>query len=124
MITLGKAGIIVNPEKFQFAKKCVEFAGFLVSENEIEPLPKYLDAISNFHTQKNVTDIRSWFGLANQVSNYAQLRDLMMPFKPFLSPCVAFSWIPELENKFKESREAIVAAIRKGVEIFDIAKRT
>ena len=32
-----ETGIIVNPTKFQFAKKCVEFVGFRVSENEIEP---------------------------------------------------------------------------------------
>lgn len=30
---VGKAGIILNPEKFQFAQKTVDFAGFRLSEN-------------------------------------------------------------------------------------------
>ena len=35
----GKAGIVLNPEKFQFAERAIEFAGFHVSESSIEPLP-------------------------------------------------------------------------------------
>ena len=86
LISLGEAGAVVNPEKFQFAQQTVEFAGFRITPSSTEPLSKYLDAIRNFPTHKSTSDIRSWFGLVNQVSNYAQLRDLMAPFKPFLSP--------------------------------------
>ena len=124
LITLAKAGTVLNPAKFQFAEKKVEFAGFRVSETSIEPLPKYLDTICEFPTPKNITDIRSWFGLVNQVSNYAQLRDLMAPFKPFLSPRQPFPWSTEMDVAFKLSKEAIVSAICKGVEIFDATKRT
>ena len=76
---------MLNPDKFQFAEKSVDFAGFRVSDSTIEPLPKYLDAIKDFPSPTSTTDIRSWFGLVNQVSNYAQLRDSMAPFKPSLS---------------------------------------
>ena len=37
----------------------------------------YIDVIKEFPTPENIVDIRSWFGLVNQVSHYAQLRDLM-----------------------------------------------
>lgn len=122
--TLGEAGIVLNPDKFQFCRKSVEFAGFRVGESAIEPLPKYLDAIRDFPTPKNITDIRSWFGLVNQVANYAQLRDTMAPFRPFLSPKNTFLWSEELDEAFKRSKEAIVLAIIKGVEIFDLTKKT
>ena len=56
---LGEAGIILNPDKFQFASKVVEFAGFCITESDIEPLPKYPDAIRNFPTPKNISDIRA-----------------------------------------------------------------
>jgi hypothetical protein len=107
---------VLNPDKFQFAEKSVDFAGFRVSDTTIEPLPKYLDAIRDFPTPDSTTDIRSWFGLVNQVTNYAQLRDTMAPFKPFLSPRCKFSWSPELEEAFQTSKQAIVEAIREGVE--------
>ena len=74
---LTQAGIVLNPDKFQFAERTVDFAGFRVSDRAIEPLPKYLDAIRDFPSLTNSLDIRSWFGLVNQVSNYAQLRDIM-----------------------------------------------
>ena len=37
-----------NSEKFQFAERSIDFAGFRVSDSTIEPLPKYLDAIRDF----------------------------------------------------------------------------
>ena len=121
---IGQAGIILNPEKFQFAQRDVEFAGFRISDASIEPLPKYLDAIRDFPTPTCTTDIRSWFGLVNQVTNYAQLRDTMAPFKPFLSPKCPFTWSQDLDDSFQSSKTAIVDAIRSSVEIFDITKRT
>ena len=121
---IGQAGIVLNPDKFQFAQKAVDFAGFRISDSTIEPLPKYINAIRDFPTPTCTTDIRSWFGLVNQVSNYAQLRDIMSPFKPFLSPRCKFSWSDELERAFTASKQAIIDAICRGVEIFDINKPT
>ena len=121
---VGQAGVVLNSAKFQFAERRVNFAGFRVSDETIEPLPKYLDAIRDFPQPASTTDIRSWFGLVNQVSNYAQLRDVMAPFKPFLSARCQFLWSPELEIAFQASKKAIVEAIRQGVEIFDLQRRT
>ena len=121
---VGQAGIVLNPDKFQFAEQTVDFAGFRISSSSIEPLPKYIDAIRDFPTPTSTTDVRSWFGLVNQVANYNQLRDLMAPFKPFLSPRYKFQWSNELEKAFQASKTMIIAAIREGVEIFDVHKRT
>ena len=120
----GRAGIVLNPTKFQFSERDVNFAGFRISDHTIEPLPKYLNAIREFPSPTSTTDIRSWFGLVNQVANYAQLRDTMAPFKPFLSPRCKFIWSPELESAFQASKDAIIDAIRHGVEIFDMQRRT
>ena len=73
---------------------------------------------------KSTTDIRSWFDLVNQVANYAQLRDIMAPFKPFLSPKQQFSWTEELNQAFAISKQSIIKEIRHGVEIFDPTKQT
>ena len=121
---VGRAGIVLNPENFQFAERSVDFAGFCTSESAVEPLPKYLNAIQNFPTPKNLTDVRSWFGLVNQVANYAQLRDMLAPFKPFLSPKRKFQWSDELDRAFIDSKTAITDPIRHGVEIFDPNRRT
>lgn len=121
---VGRAGIVLNPDKFQFAQREVDFAGFRVLEKAIQPLPKYLDAIKSFPTPKSTTDIRSWFGLVNQVANYAQLRDALARFRPFLSPRHKFFWTPDLDEAFNKSKQAIIDAICHGVEIFDPTKPT
>ena len=41
-----------------------DFSGFRVSDENIEPLSKYLDAIRDFPTPSSTTN-RSWFGLVN-----------------------------------------------------------
>ena len=63
-------------------------------------------------------------GIYQQVSNYAQLRDYMEPFRPFLSPRVQFQWSPELNLAFRNSKESIIQAINEGVTIFDPARKT
>ena len=70
---VGKNGIVLNGDKFQFCEKVVDFAGFRISDQKVEPLPKYLKAIETFPTPKNISDVRSWFGLVNQVAHYALL---------------------------------------------------
>ena len=68
-----------------------------------------MDAIRDFPTPTSTTDIRSWFGLVNQVAIYAQLRDIMAPFKPSLSPMCRFEWTPdELERAFQTYRESVM----------------
>ena len=115
---LGNNGIILNKDKFQFARRDVNFAGFHISENSIKPLQKFLSVIKEFPIPTKITDVRSWFGLVNQVSHY-KLSDIMGPFKPLLSPKMKFHWSDELYNAFSSSKEAVVRAIQHGVEIFD-----
>ena len=121
---MGKNGVIINPEKFQFCQREVDFAGFRIKETNIQPLPKYFEAITNYPTPKSTSDIRGWFGLVNQVAHYAQLRDQLEPFRHFLSEKVKFRWSDELNQAFEHSKRMIVEAIREGVEIFDPKKKT
>ena len=49
---LGRGGVILNREKFQFCQKSVDFAGFRVTSSEIKPLEKFIRAIKEFPTPK------------------------------------------------------------------------
>ena len=124
LILVGRAGVVLNPDKFQFAQRAVDSAGFRISNTTIEPLPEYLDAIRDFPTPTSTTDVRSWFGLVNQVTNYTQLRDIMRPFKSLLSPKTPFRWSMDLESAFQASKSSIIEAIRHGVQIFDLRRRS
>ena len=124
LILVGDSGVVLNPTKFQFCQKEVQFAGFKISDNKVEPLPEYLNAIKMFPRPKSCTDIRSWFGLVNQLSSYAKLTKIMEPFRPFLSPKIKFFWDGRLDQAFESSKDAIIRSIKKGVEIFEIDRLT
>ena len=54
---VGRNGIVLNPEKFQFAQKEIDFAGFRITESEIKPQEKYLKAIKEFPSPTCITDV-------------------------------------------------------------------
>ena len=122
--TLGASGVVLNPDKFKFAEKEVDFAGFHITEDSVGPMSKFFDAILNFPSLKSTTDVRSWFGLVNQMAHNSQLRDLLAPFKKFLSPKCKFEWTDEYDAIFQASKSAIVEAIQEGVRIFETGRRT
>ncbi|KAK7489601.1 hypothetical protein BaRGS_00019235 [Batillaria attramentaria] len=104
----GNNGIILNPSKFQFAKTTVEFAGFEITPTTVRPCARYLEAIQNFPTPRNITDVRSWFGLINQVSYAFASADRMLPFREALKPGTRFEWTDRLNHLFEESKALII----------------
>ena len=122
--TCGRNGITLNPRKFVFAANTVEFAGFEISLNSVRPCEKYFTAIRDFPTPKNITDIRSWFGLVNQVSYAFSTTDKMLPFRDLLKPGLKFKWDETLDQVFHTSKEHIISEICNGVQIFDKTKPT
>ncbi len=120
----GKHGITLNPDKFVFAQDTVEFAGFEITNDSVRPCRKYLQAILDFPTPKNITDMRSWFGLINQVSYAFSVATRMQAFRQLLKPGTPFRWDDHLENLFQESKAVIISEIEEGVRIFDKSKPT
>lgn len=112
-------GMVFNPEKFQFAKEEVEFAGFMITMSGIRPTDKYIDTILNFPTPRNISDARSWFGLINQVAYSFIKTNHMAPFRHLLSPSTTFTWTKELETAFQRSKQKIVELVKEGVAAFD-----
>ena len=104
----------------------MDFAGFSITMDTVRPCNKYpyLQATREFPTPRNITDIRSWFGLVNQVSYAFSMAERMLPFRELLNPGNSFAWNDALEDIFAESKEAIAAEVEEGVRIFDKARPT
>ena len=83
-----------------------------------------LRAITDFPTPKNITDVRSWFGLVNQVSYAFSMKETMLPFRELLKAKIPFVWSDELQEAFENSKLHIVKEIENGVKIFDKSKPT
>ena len=119
----GRNGITLNPEKFIFAQDVVEFE---ITNDTVCPCRRCLRAITEFPTPKNITDVRSWFGLFNQVAYAFSMAERMLPFGDLLKPATPFHWDDGLDQLFEESKTAITTEINiiNGAKIFDKTKPT
>ena len=120
----GKNGITLNPKKFVFCRTTVEFAGFNITPTTVQPCARQLEAILNFPKPQNITDIRSWFGLVNQVAYAFAAAPCMLPFRNLLKPGTPFQWSNELESAFEKSKAEIIKGLKTGVEIYDKRRPT
>ena len=118
----GHNGITFNLTKFVFTSDTVELAGFQITSDSVTPCPKYLQAILDFPRPKNITDIRSWFGLLNQVSYAFSMAQRMLPFRELLKPGTKFTSNENLYYLFEELKHVIVSETEEGIRIFDPLK--
>ena len=113
----GDNGVVFNKEKFQFGQKEVEFAGFELTQEGYRPVKKMLAAIEQFPTPKSITDVRSWFGLVNQLAYAFAQAPLMQPFRGLLSS-KSFYWDSSLDQLFQASKAKIIDLVHDGVNTF------
>ena len=117
-------GIVFNREKFKFGREVVEFAGFEVTMDGYRPAPRILAAIREFPTPTNITDIRSWFGLVNQVAYSFSQSHIMEPFRELLKKGRKFYWDDTLETRFQRSKDEVIQQSKAGVQAYDLRKPT
>ena len=103
-------GISLNRQKLQLAQPTVKFAGFILSQDGYRPDPQLTSAISLFPTLKNVSDLRSFFGLVNQVASFVDdVSELLMPLRPLLSSRNEFIWGEQHERAFEAAKAALTS---------------
>ena len=115
--------IALNPEKCKFSQTKVTFAGFTVSAEGYQVDHSITDAITEFPTPSNRTDLRSFFGLVNQLSSSTNaIASLLTPLRPLLSTKNDFLWSPDHQQAFKTIKNALTVA--PVLSYFDINKPT
>ena len=103
-------GISLNPDKFNFAKTEVPFAGFQLSPDGYCIHPDLTDAIRDFPPPDNITKLRSFVGLVNQLSSFtACIADILQPLRPLLSSKNTFLWLDVHQQAFLAVKAALVS---------------
>ena len=95
--------------------------GFRITMDSIKPNPEYL---LDTRLPKDITGVRSWFGLIQQVAYAFSDTEVMLPFRTLLKPTSEFLWTQELQDNFDKSKNKIVKAVENGVKIYDPNKVT
>ena len=77
---IQKSGVALNPEKCEFNKSSLTFLGHVVDKHGVHPDPQKTEAISNMKPPKNVTELRRFLGMVNQLGKISpQLAELTNP---------------------------------------------
>ncbi|XP_069994141.1 uncharacterized protein [Penaeus vannamei] len=64
-------GITLNKDKFMVAATNVSFCGYNISPEGIAADPEKVAAIRDYPTPSNITDLRSFMGLVNQLADFS-----------------------------------------------------
>ena len=67
---IQEAGLTLNKEKCVFSKKSIKFLGKLVDEQGIKPDPDKITAINNMLQPTNITELRRFLGMVNQLNKF------------------------------------------------------
>ena len=103
--------ITLNVNKFLFAKGVVDFVGYKVSRQGIEADPKKISAIRDFPVPTNVTELRSFFGLVNQLGQFStKVSCAAEPLRPLLKKDTIFQWLPAHHEAFDAVKSALCSS--------------
>ena len=119
MSLMGRNGIIQNPDKFQFGSKEVKWAGFTIGDDSVKPLPKHTATVRTYPTPVNITDLRSFMALLQQVAYCYAISPAVTPIRHLLRPSVQWKWTKDINDVFEQAKEVIAERVEEGVKLFD-----
>ena len=108
-----RSRIKLGRNKAVIAEPAVKFAGYVVDEAGLRPDPDRLQAIKAFPRPANKTDLRSFFGLAEQLAAFNMSKaGYLTPLRYLLQRGQPWEWTPECEAAFLKTRQEMSADAR------------
>jgi hypothetical protein len=98
-------------KKCEFWLDSVAFLGHVISKDGISVDPKKVEAVVEWNRPNNVTEIRSFLGLAGYYRRFVEgFSRLAMPLTRLTQKGVKFEWSEECEQSFQELKQRLVSA--------------
>ena len=120
---LALNGVTLNTSKCKFNQTEVEFLGHHISPEGIQPVDNKLDAIKEFKQPQNVTELRRFMGMAQQLSKFTpHLAEVSTPLRDLLSTKNAWVWTQVHQIAFQKTKEVLTTKPVLGH--YDISKQT
>ncbi|ETX01927.1 MAG: hypothetical protein ETSY2_36450 [Candidatus Entotheonella gemina] len=108
---LSDLGMTLNSEKCLFAQSSVKFLGHVIDSQGIRPDPNKVSAIEHFSRPTNVSDVRCFLGIVNQLSKFSSnLADMTQPLRELLVKENAWVWDDAQEKAFGSVKRALAAS--------------
>ena len=103
--------ITLNPEKFEIAQ--VKFCRYVVGRNGIASDHNKLNAIAEFPTPTNITDLHSFLCMVHQLDNFsADIASASETLRGLLKKGFVFDWTADHNKAFNVVKNIRVATNR------------
>ena len=97
------AGITLNPTKCEFGRTKLTFLGHLITHDGISADPAKTSAIKNMRPPNNVTKLRRFMVMANQLGKFSpNLSEISAPLRRPLSHKHVWLWGPDQEQSYRK----------------------
>ena len=83
---IQSAGVTLNKEKCEFGKTTIKFLGHIISPEGISPDPQKTIAVKNMKQPSNVSELRRFLGMVNQLGKFSpNIAEFTKPLRDLLS---------------------------------------
>ena len=107
---LDEAGATLNPEKCEFSKREVKFAGHVIREDGIRSDPEKIESVQGMTTLQNVSDVRRFLGMVNQLGRFIpHLAEKTKPLRDLLSKKNQFHWRQAQQESFNKLKDEFIS---------------
>ena len=120
---IQQAGLTLNGDKCVFNQTCVSFLGHIISSDGISQDPQKTRAITHMSPPTNVTQLRRFLGMINQMSKFSSnLAELSQPLRELLSPKRTWIWGQPQAESFEKLKAEL--ATPKVLAHYDVTADT
>ena len=110
--TLREKKLYVKLSKCDFWLKEASFLGHIMSSEGIRVDPTKIEAVVNWKTPRNITEVRSFLGLAGYYRRFVRgFSIITSPLTKLLRKGVKFEWSDKCQNSFEQLKEMLVEAL-------------
>lgn len=107
---LNQAGLKLEKSKCEFFQAEVTYLGYTISKYGLKKCKKTVDAIAKAPVPTNVTEVKSFCGLANYYGKFvSNMAGTLSPLYKLLRKDVKFDWSTECNKAFETIKRAIMS---------------
>ena len=104
-----KNNISLHRHKLELGHSVV-FAGHEISRDGVRPEGKRSEAISKFPVPRNISELRSFLGLVNQLGVFLpDSAHMTVDLRGLLKKNVAYLWLPEHQKAFEQIKQLLTS---------------
>ena len=108
---LSEEGVTLNPSKCEISVHSLKYLGYIVDSKGIHPDPAKVAGISQFPTPEDVSGVRRFLGMFNQLAKFVpHVSDHTKPLRDLLVKDTTWMWTEVHSKAFTELKDILKSA--------------